>query len=115
MKHIKVIGQLSGLVCFFAVALYGQFLPFRFDRFNVDHGLSNHIVTCSLRDSLGYLWVGTENGLNRFDGYNFKQFPADSNHKGSLQDGSITTLFEDGQGTLWVGTKSGGLHVFDRR
>lgn len=109
-------GLMCALLYFFAAAVsYGQYVPFRFEKFGIDNGLSNQIVTCTLRDGAGYLWVGTENGLNRFDGYGFKHFLPDQNNKASLQDGSITTLFEDGKGNLWVGTKTGGLHLFDRR
>ena len=118
----KLTGSIlrSAVICvlmYFAAAsvLYAQYAPFRFEKFGVDNGLSNQIVTCALRDSTGYLWVGTENGLNRFDGYGFKHFLPGANNKNGLQDGSITTLFEDSRGNLWIGTKTGGLHLFDRR
>lgn len=117
----KLIGSSlkCGLICvlayFFAAAAFAQYVPFRFEKFGIDNGLSNQIVTCTLRDATGYLWVGTENGLNRFDGYGFKHFLPDADNKTGLQDGSITTLFEDSKRNLWVGTKSGGLHLFDRR
>ena len=109
-------GLICALVYFFAAtAADGQYVPFRFEKFGIDNGLSNQIVTCALRDTTGYLWVGTENGLNRFDGYGFKHFLPDAKNNTSLQDGSVTTLFEDSKGNLWVGTKTGGLHLFDRR
>ncbi|MBX7222752.1 MAG: protein kinase [Blastocatellia bacterium] len=99
---------------YFFVPVQGQYVPFQFDHYGVDQGLSNQIVTCVLRDRSGYLWVGTEDGLNRFDGYEFKHFLPVANNPASLRDASISTLFEDSRGNLWVGTKEGGLHVFDR-
>ncbi|MBI4750183.1 MAG: hypothetical protein HY774_16990 [Acidobacteria bacterium] len=96
------------------LTVQAQLVAFRFDRFGVDQGLSSQIVTCVLRDHVGYLWVGTESGLNRYDGYTFKVFLPNPKKKKSLQDGSITTLFEDRHGNVWVGTKNGGLHLFDR-
>ncbi|HNG92789.1 MAG TPA: two-component regulator propeller domain-containing protein [Acidobacteriota bacterium] len=98
----------------FSVTVQAQLVAFRFDRFGVDQGLSSQIVTCVLRDHVGYLWIGTESGLNRYDGYTFKVFLPNPKDKKSLRDGSITTVFEDHYGNIWVGTKDGGLHLFDR-
>ncbi len=92
-----------------------QYLPFRFGHIGTDDGLSNQLATCVLRDRTGYLWVGTENGLNRYDGYRFAHFMSVPDDPASLRDSSITTLFEDRAGHLWIGTKSGGLHLFDGR
>lgn len=92
-----------------------QYLPFRFEHIGTDQGLSNQLVTCVLRDRIGFLWVGTESGLNQYDGYRFKHFLASNDDPGGLRDASISTLFEDSHGNLWIGTKAGGLHLFDRR
>ena len=81
--------------------------PFYFKHYQTEHGLSNNIVLCALQDRRGFMWFGTKDGLNRFDGYSFKVFknkPADSN---SLYTNSIRSLHEDAQGALWVGTERG--------
>jgi ligand-binding sensor domain-containing protein len=74
---------------------------------------SNSRVTSVLQDSDGFLWVGTEDGLNRFDGYEFKVYrndPADSN---SLTKNSILQIYQDNRGVLWISTANGGLHRYN--
>jgi signal transduction histidine kinase/ligand-binding sensor domain-containing protein/CheY-like chemotaxis protein len=107
--RLGVVGSLC------AVVTLAQYLPFRFGHIGTDQGLSNQLVTCVLRDQTGYLWVGTENGLNRYDGYRFEHFLSVPDDPASLRDSAISTLFEDRAGHLWVGTKAGGLHLFDGR
>jgi ligand-binding sensor domain-containing protein/serine/threonine protein kinase len=108
------------LACLFALSLFtvrgqAQYVALKFDAFGTDQGLSNQVVNCSFRDSMGFLWVGTAGGLNRFDGYEFKVFLPDPKRPDALRDGSITAIFEDKNRNLWIGTKAGGLHWFDRR
>jgi ligand-binding sensor domain-containing protein len=76
--------------------------------------LSNPHVSCILQDSRGFLWIGTEDGLNRFDGYEvtvYRNIPDDTT---SLLKNVILRIFEDSRGLLWVSTSSGGLHVYNR-
>jgi len=83
-----------------------------FRRYTADDGLESNAITCLLQDHRGFLWIGTGNGLYRFDGHKFKAFkriPADPT---SLADNSITTLYEDGFKQLWIGTND-GLNAFD--
>ncbi len=95
------------LFCLFSQfqALHAQ--QYYFKHYLVENGLSNNSVVCSLQDKNGFLWFGTINGLNRFDGYSFKIFrhnPEDSNSIGS---NFIRCLYEDKRGRLWVGTNKG--------
>jgi signal transduction histidine kinase/ligand-binding sensor domain-containing protein len=76
--------------------------------------LEGKLVRCCLQDHLGYLWVGTDDGLNRYDGYRFTTFTHDPKVEGSISHSSVLSLYEDRQGTLWVGTRA-GLNKFDRR
>lgn len=85
----------------------------RFEHFSLEEGLSQSVVTSVLQDRTGYLWIGTEDGLNRYDGYNFKVYKPDSSNPNSLSDNWITSLAEDAQGYLWVGTRLGGLNRYD--
>ncbi|MEZ4884518.1 MAG: two-component regulator propeller domain-containing protein [Chitinophagales bacterium] len=62
-----------------------------------------------IQDREGFIWVGTSNGLNRFDGKNFRIFKQESNNPQSISDSYVNCLFEDSKGTLWVGTVKGGL------
>jgi PAS domain S-box-containing protein len=88
--------------------------PARFTRFSVEHGLSQSNVQAILQDHQGFLWFGTEEGLNRFDGYTFRVFKHDPRDPESLPDDRISALYEDRQRRLWVGVGS-GLGLFDRR
>jgi ligand-binding sensor domain-containing protein len=82
----------------------GQSYYFR--HFQVENGLSNNAVICSIQDKQGFLWFGTKDGLDRFDGYSFKIFRNDPDDKGSIGSNFIHCLYEDPSGTLWVGTEN---------
>lgn len=81
--------------------------PVPLDRVNIDHGLSNNSVNCIFQDHIGFMWLGTFDGLNRFDGYTFTKFrntPADSN---SLCHNYIYSIAEDSSYNIWIGTGQG--------
>src|SRR5579872_5186342 len=73
----------------------------KFSRIPGNYGLSNSNIRCILHDSKGFLWVGTEDGLNRFDGYSFKVYRNDEDDSTSLIKNAINSLFEDSRGVLW--------------
>lgn len=83
------------------LSLAGQ-LPYIFRHLKVENGLSNNNVRTILKDSEGFLWIGTDNGLNRYDGYNFKVYLAKANQAHSLAANDIWELQEDAAGNLWV-------------
>lgn len=85
----------------------------RFDHINIEQGLSQSSVHAILQDSRGYLWFGTSDGLNRYDGYSFTIYKPDPDVPSSLSDRWITSLMEDQYGNLWIGTRQGGLNRFD--
>jgi ligand-binding sensor domain-containing protein/signal transduction histidine kinase len=91
-------------------ALLGQSYYFR--HLQVENGLSNNAVICSLQDKRGFLWFGTKDGLDRFDGYSFKIFRNDPDDSTSIGSNFIHALYEDPDGTIWVGTEK-GLYRFD--
>jgi len=109
LKHIFLFGFLY----IFSQPLFAQYQEFRFTHLTTDNGLSQSNVTCILQDNKGYLWFGTFNGLNRYDGYEFKVFNYSPIDTQSISHNFISTLFEDSQGTLWVGT-SDGLNRYNR-
>ena len=84
---------------------FGQ--PHYFRHYQVENGLSNNAVICSIQDSKGFLWFGTKDGLDRFDGYSFKIFRSDPDDTGSLGNNFIHSLYEDPNHNLWVGTERG--------
>lgn len=85
-----------------------------FDHISIEEGLSQSSVFTLLQDKEGFMWFGTLDGLNRYDGYEFKVFRYDAEQKSSISDNIITVLYEDSEGTLWVGTSGGGLNKFQR-
>lgn len=87
----------------------------KFSRIGSDQGLSQASVNCILQDSKGFMWFGTQDGLNKYNGYGndmivYKHDPSDSN---SLSNNFIESLYEDSKGVIWVGTKGGGLNAIN--
>lgn len=78
----------------------------------MEDGLSHNSVWCLLQDSYGFIWLGSGDGLNRFDGRHFKVYKNDLKNKRSLGNNSVQALCEDVDGNLWVGT-SQGIFLFD--
>ena len=85
----------------------------RFDRISIEQGLSQSSVYVIFQDSRGFLWFGTQDGLNRYDGYSFKVFKPDPDVFTSISDRWITSIVEDKDGYVWVGTRLGGLNRYD--
>lgn len=85
----------------------------QFERISVEHGLSNFTVSSITQDKYGFLWIGTEDGLNRYDGYTFLQFRSDEYDSTSLPGSLISTVYADRRGTLWVAPLNGGVCRFD--
>lgn len=85
---------------------------YTFSHVDINEGLSNSRVKCFLKDRKGFIWIGTLDGLNRFDGYTLKVFKNDQRDTSSLIDSDIKALFEDPDGKIWVDTWS-GQNVYD--
>ncbi|WP_114791358.1 two-component regulator propeller domain-containing protein [Niabella yanshanensis] len=84
---------------------FGQ--PYYFRHYQVEDGLSNNTVGCVLQDHKGFLWFGTKDGLNRFDGYTFKVFQNEGDTLHGIGSNFIISLHEDKKHQLWVGTDRG--------
>lgn len=83
-----------------------------FRNYQVGDGISSNTITCIAQDKKGFLWFGTRNGLNRYDGAGFRQFRNDAGDPGSLGNNSILCLAEDTAEHLWVGTHE-GVYLYD--
>ena len=114
-KKVKLFARgWSLLSCLhLAAALFAQPNDIRFEHVSVEQGLSNYAVTKIVQDREGFLWIGTEDGLNKYDGYEFtvyKPDPADSN---ALPNRVVQVLYADRAGNLWVGASYDGLRRYN--
>ncbi len=101
-------------LCALALLLMPQLLPaaldssdLRFRRLEQDNGLSQGSVLALAQDRHGFVWMGTQDGLNRFDGFDFRVFRPDSQRPGSLSNNWVSALAVDNEGELWIGTEAG--------
>jgi len=93
--------------------LYAQNNDITFKRISLEQGLSESIVTSIIQDSRGFIWFGTQDGLNIYDGYGFTVIRNDPNNPNSLSYNQIETIYEDRSGWLWIGTFTGGLNKYN--
>jgi ligand-binding sensor domain-containing protein/signal transduction histidine kinase len=104
--------RLIGILIFSIILLAnGYSQQYIFTNYSINNGLSQSVVNCLFQDSKGYIWIGTQNGLNRFNGETFDVYiynPADSS---SISNNWIYAIAEDSDGNLWIGTK-GGLNKY---
>ncbi len=84
----------------------------KFDKLNINSGLSSNTITEVIQDKKGFLWIGTEEGLNRYDGYNFKIYKYKAGDSTSLSHNYIWDIREDSLGYIWIATDD-GLNKFD--
>ena len=81
-----------------------------FKQISTEHGLSNNRITAIVQDSLGFIWVGTKNGLNKYDGANFKKYIQKNSN---ISSNDISSLHIDKKGRLWIGTIGGGVNIYN--
>jgi diguanylate cyclase (GGDEF)-like protein len=113
MKHPSLLAlAVASLLCIPPAGAKTRAM--RFERLSAAQGLSQSSVMCLLQDSQGFLWLGTEDGLNRYDGYAFTVYRHDPNQAESLPADFVWGLAEDANGDLWVATEGGGLARWER-
>lgn len=108
----KVVSLIIVLFCL-NYLLFGQ-EQIRFEHIFLEHGLSQSSAYCITQDEKGFLWTGTLDGLNKFDGYDFEVYRNNPDNKNSLPDNLILDICADNAGNLWIGT-SNGLSKFNLR
>ena len=79
----------------------------KFKNITIEDGLSQSTIKTLYQDSNGYIWIGTEDGINRYNGYEFKQYKHDEYDKNSIANSYIVDITEDKNGYIWISTKSG--------
>lgn len=85
--------------------------PLRFDRVHAENSLSENTIRKIFQDSRGYIWIATQDGLNRYDGFAFTVFNHETTNPKSISDNFINEISEDRNGNIWVGTRN-GLNVY---
>lgn len=84
-----------------------------FKRITVSDGLSQNTINSIIQDKYGFMWFGTQDGLNRFDGYEFKVYRNEQGNTNSISNNFIWKTLEDSEGNIWIGTFGGGLNKFN--
>lgn len=113
MKFTKHI-LLPFLIGFLPYFIYGHLhaQPVNVKHFTIEDGMSQTSVQCLMQDSKGFLWIGTQDGLNKYDGYSFIRYKNDPSDTNSLSNNYIHCIYEDNENNIWAGTNN-GLNKFD--
>lgn len=110
LKQIPIL-----IFCFSVVnKVIAQKPDIRFSHLSIEQGFSQSMVLSILKDSYGYMWFGTDDGLYKYDGYKITTFRNDPKNSSSLAANIVNSIFEDSKKRLWIGTDAGGLNLFDR-
>jgi signal transduction histidine kinase/ligand-binding sensor domain-containing protein/DNA-binding response OmpR family regulator len=92
--------------------VYSQDTRVVFSHLDINNGISDNWIKCIYKDSKGFIWFGTNNGLNRFDGYKFEIFHHELSDSTTIADNDINVITADKKGNLWIGT-GGGVSVLN--
>ncbi len=114
LKSLFRFTLLAIIPLLFASSLYGQNASLKFKKFKTEDGLPTNNVYSLFEDSKGYIWLGTGEGLCRFDGYDFTIFQNIKNDTTSLSADLVYTVAETRDGRIWAGTLGGGLNVYSQ-
>ena len=112
-QHLRFPFQLLLVVLFFLICPTVFSQNIHFERIPNELGLSQNLISALCQGRQGFIWVGTKDGLNRFDGYRFKVFQHDPFDSTTISDNNIKCILEDRRGWLWIGT-SNGLNLMNR-
>ncbi len=112
----KAVKNIITLLCLLSIfsSSFSQDVPQNIRNYSINDGLSNNYSRLIKQDKLGYIWIGTKDGLNRFDGYKFKIFKHNYSDTSSLSNNSIKDLFVSEDSLLWV-VNDAGLDVYNQK
>jgi ligand-binding sensor domain-containing protein len=102
------------ITLFLSPSVYSKTTELRFQDLTITDGLSSNTVKCIIEDSRGFMWFGTPNGLNKYDGYGFTVYRNEPGGADVTSCLDILCIFEGSHGEIWVGTKSCGVYIYDR-
>jgi ligand-binding sensor domain-containing protein len=103
------------ILLLFCIPVTGQQDNIKFSNISIKDGLSQSSPNCIFQDSKGIMWIGTDDGLNKYDGYTFTVFKPLPGDPFSISNSRILCIAEDSTGNLWIGTNGGGLNKYDRK
>jgi signal transduction histidine kinase/ligand-binding sensor domain-containing protein/ActR/RegA family two-component response regulator len=113
-RKVKTKLLASLLVTGFCCLATAQQPGLKFEHLDIVDGLSQNNVLNVLQDSRGFVWFGTRDGLNKYDGYQISIYRNDPANKGTISNNFISDIIEDHRGYIWVATRGGGLNRYDR-
>jgi len=109
LKAVILVSSFS--VCV-TISVYSQDSRITFSHLDVNSGISDNWIKCIYKDTKGFIWFGTNSGLNRFDGYKFEIFQQERYDSTSIADNDINAITSDKEGNLWIGT-GGGVSILN--
>lgn len=112
--HYRITFYFTLIAFFISTVAKAQYDNLKFETYSTLEGLSSSTCVEIFQDSEGYLWFGTIDGLNRYDGYTFEIYRPVLNDPHSISNNRISAIAEDGDGNLWIGTDN-GLNVFQKQ
>ncbi|MDA3894246.1 MAG: triple tyrosine motif-containing protein [Salinivirgaceae bacterium] len=107
--------SLFSLLILASIFANGQNKLYKSHQLTIENGLAHNTVECVFKDSEGYMWFGTHNGLNRYDGSTIKTYQHDLSNHSSISGNKILCINEDNSGNLWIGTSGNGLNKFNKQ
>ena len=115
-RTVKKLTQKSTLLIILLFAFYNinaQENEYKFEKISIKDGLSHSNVYTIIQDHLGYMWFGTQDGLNKYDGYEFTIYRHEPTNPNSLSTGNFGKMIQDSEGIFWFGTFGGGVDRYD--
>jgi ligand-binding sensor domain-containing protein len=107
--------SLLSLLLFVCGCIFAQPASLYFENITTQNGLSHNKVNCIIQDKRGFIWMGTNDGLNRYDGKHFTVYKNTPGNNTTISGNIITDLVEDENEILWIATADGGLTKYDYR
>ncbi len=110
---VRVNTILFSVIVFFSGIVSAHINSDRIENLTVEDGLSQNYIYSIFQDSRGFIWIGTKDGLNRYDGYGFRIYRNNSHDSTTLSNNNVSYITEDISGNLWVGTLGGGVNRYN--
>jgi len=114
IKNIQTLKWFLCTLIYFLVNTFGYSQNIKFKRVSIEEGLSAVTVNTIYQDSQDFIWIGTQDGLNRYDGYHFKAFKNDPSNPKSISSNDIICVLEDKKGDIYFGSNGGGLSIYNK-